>query len=293
MNLVIGASGLVGSNLYRVLNERGAAVRGTYLSHPSPGLEPLDLTDESAVERLLADARPSVVYLPAANPFVDWIEENPEASRRINVDAPKRLVDRLRGSAARLVYYSTDYVFDGTAGPYSEEDAPNPLSEYGRQKLEVEEYVRGALPDALVLRVAVVYGWERNPKNFAHRLVNNLRAGNTQMRLPSDQYGNPSYAPNLAAASVELAESGAGGLFHLCGEAVANRYEFAAAVADTFGLPKDGMEPVTTDRLSQKAKRPLNAGMVVGKAQSRLRTPLLGYPAALKLMKEGETHPHG
>lgn len=287
-SLIIGASGLIGSNLYTTLQCRREQVIGTYLSNPLPGLESLDVSDEAAIERLLDRVQPGIVYFPAANPNVEWIEANPEAARAVNVTAPQRFIRRLENSGVVFVYYSTEYVFDGVDGPYTENDVPHPLSVYGQHKWEMEQFVQETLPDTLVLRVTVVYGWEARGKNFAHRMVNNFRSGNMQLRVPVDQVSSPSYAPNVAAASVELVQAGESGTFHVCGDALANRYEFACAIADTFDLPKSGIVPVKTDELVQKAARPLRAGMIVTKAQSRLKTPLLGYVAGLQAMKSTE-----
>ncbi|MFZ5816089.1 MAG: SDR family oxidoreductase [Bacillota bacterium] len=285
--LIIGASGLVGSYLYRHAQQSGAEVYGTYCTHPAPGLLHLDMTDRAALARSLEQTAPDVIYLPAANPNVEWVEEHPEAAYQVNVAAVLGLCDLLQGARVKLVYYSSDYVFDGRSGPYTETDRPNPVSEYGRQKLAVEEAIQARLRDWLILRVTVVYGWEARSKNFAHRTVSQLRNGQP-LRVPVDQYGNPTYAPNLAEASRELVAAGATGLFHLAGETRQHRFDFAREVARVFDLPAELLIPVTTDQLQQKARRPLEAGMVVSKAAALLKTPLLGSTAGLLRMKDEE-----
>ncbi len=285
--LVIGASGLVGSFLMADGAQNGADIHGTYCHHPKPGLHPLDLTDTRATAALLDELQPEIIYLPAANPNVDWVEEHPEQSRPINVDGPLALIGLLRNSFAKLVYYSTDYVFDGESGPYRESDTPNPLGEYARQKVAIEQAIADRLSNWLVLRVTVVYGWESQGKNFAIRAVRNLREGRT-LTIPNDQYNNPSYAPNIATASRVLASQAATGIFHLAGADVCHRFEFARQIAREFGLPEDLVQPVDTPSLKQRTRRPLRAGMIVEKAQSRLPFALLGYREGLRTMRADE-----
>jgi len=264
------------------------AAVGTYHSRPSEGLEPLDLLDDAAVDAFLDRWNPGTIYLPAFQPHVDWVEENPAESRRLNVDAPKRLFARLRGTGVKLVYYSTDYVFDGLRGPYREEDPVNPISEYGRQKLEMERAALETLPGALVLRVAVVFGWEAQPKNFAQRALRSMRQGGI-LRVPKDQIANPTFAPELAKASVRMVELGAEGVYHLCGRELCDREVFAAELATVFRFdPRERVVGLTTAELKQKAPRPLLAGMVVEKAESLLGNPLAGYRETLRTFRDTE-----
>jgi dTDP-4-dehydrorhamnose reductase len=287
---IIGASGLVGSQLLVEAERSGAEAVGTYCRHPAPGLVALDITDPEAVSAFLKEYRPDVLYLPAALPNVDWAEEHPEESTRVNVDAPLELVRRLEGTRTLLVYYSSDYVFDGRSGPYKEEDRPNPVNEYGRQKLRVENAVESALEFWLILRLTVVYGWEMQGKNFVQRSLNRLSRGET-IRAPADQIGSPTWSPNMARASRELALSGRTGLYHLAGRDLASRYEFARAIARVFGYDEALVEPIDTPSLGQKAERPLKAGMIVDKVQAVLSTRLVGIADGLAAMRrEGIVH---
>ncbi|MGE5482645.1 MAG: SDR family oxidoreductase [Bacteroidota bacterium] len=291
--LVIGASGLVGSHLFRSARRSGSSVVGTYWSHPLPGLRFLDIRDSDAVERLLEEFDPEVIYLPAAQPNVDWVEDHPAESYLVNVKGPLQLIRLLRGSRRKLVYYSSDYVFDGEAGPYDESAAPHPINEYGRQKLAVERVMQENLDLWLILRVTVVYGWEQQGKNFAQRALRVLRAGGT-LKTPIDQLGNPTYVPNLAEATRELALRGFVGLFHLAGPERVSRYEFARELARIFELDEERVLPAKTSELNQNAKRPLNAGMIVRKAQAALSVRLLGYKEGLSQMKsEGLSYDDG
>lgn len=276
--LVVGASGQVGGQLMATLRSAGCDVQGTYWRHPSPGLAPLDVRDSEAVEECVRRTRADVVFLAAALSNVDYCERHPDESHAINV-TPAQCLAR---AGVRVVYFSSDYVFAGDAGPYSESDPVRPLSVYGRHKLSAEE----ALPsDALIVRTTVVYGSEPQRKNFIYRLVDTLRAGKS-ITAPTDQLGSPTYAPNLAEAVVHLERTGLSGVFNVSGPERASRYAFAREAAAVFGLDADLVRPTTTSVLGQVAPRPLNAGLMTDKARGVLPFPLTDYHVGLRLFRE-------
>jgi dTDP-4-dehydrorhamnose reductase len=282
--LVIGASGLVGTALIERLGQLGETT-GTFHLYPEEGLTALDISDREAVDAVIDNASPDVVCQPAALTHVDYCESHPDEARRINVEGTRALATAARRVGARYVYFSSDYVFDGTAGPYSEDDAPCPTSVYGHTKLAGEEIVRDIVADHLIIRTTVVYGWERRGKNFVMRLMRELGNGEVQ-RVPADQIGSPTYAGSLAAAVGELLQREKAGTYNIAGCQLVDRYHFALAVARAFGLREDLLVPVTTAELGQDAPRPLRAGLKVDKATRELTTPLLGYDAGLEAMKK-------
>lgn len=283
IHLVIGASGLVGENLLCAASDAGFEVIGTYHSHPVPGMQRLDIRSQTEVQLLIAKVHPTVVYLPASLANVDHCELHPEEGYATNVLGVCKVVRAVNEVRAKLVYFSSDYIFDGKAGPYREDDPANPICEYGRQKLMAEHYIALHAHDYLIVRTTVVYGWERQGKNFVYRLLNTLRSGRV-LRVPVDQIGNPTYAPNLAQTVVELVLSDARGVYHVVGPDRVNRYEFACEAAKVFGVDGSLIQAVPTSELGQPAPRPLNAGMVVEKAAARLTTPLMGYREGLRAM---------
>jgi dTDP-4-dehydrorhamnose reductase len=283
--LVIGASGQVGAALMDALRERGHEVRGTYASHPAHGLDPLDLSDHAAVARSVAVARPDWVFCPAGLSHVDYCEDHADEAMAANRDGPAVAARGAAQAGAGFVYYSTDYVFDGVGGPFGEDDAPRPLGVYARSKHEGEQAVMLACRRAVIIRTSVVYGPERQEKNFVHQLIRACREGR-DFRLAVDQRASPSYNPDVAAASVELCERGLLGFWHVAGPEVIDRYAFAVLVSKEFGLDASRLTPVTTTALGQKARRPLDGGLKVGKAQARLTTPLRAPAAGLHAMRE-------
>ena len=282
-HLVIGASGQVGEHLLACLETRGERVFGTCYQHTEADLYPLDIRNAQAVDELLRQLRPDVVYLPAALTNVDYCEIHPDLTYETNVLGACNVVCMANGIDAKLVYFSSDYVFDGINGPYSEGDPANPICEYGRHKLLSEHYIALHARHYLIVRTTVVYGWESQRKNFVVRLADRLRKGE-RVQVPVDQVGSPTYAPNLAEAVAELIDLDVQGLFHVVGPQLATRYDFAVAAARAFGLDSDLLVPISTSELNQAAARPLRAGMTVGKAQALLKARLIDCVEGLSAM---------
>ncbi len=288
--LVIGASGQVGAALLRALAARGHAAVGTWAHHVYPGLLPLDFTDAGAVERLIGDTRPDWVFCPAALSHVDYCEDHPDEAFAANLHAPVAAAKAADRAGAGFVYYSSDYVFDGIGGPYAEDAPPRPLGVYGRSKWEGEQAVLGALERSLVIRTSVVYGPERQEKNFVYQIIRACRGGQG-FRPAVDQRASPSYNEDVAAATVECCEREQRGIWHLAGADVLDRMAFARLVCHVFALDGSRLTPATTAELKQKAGRPLDGGLRITKAQAQLRTPLRGAEAGLRAMREAIAAP--
>lgn len=285
--LIVGASGLIGYNLVRAYERRGFRVHGTALQQPLHGFTQLDVADAQQVMGLVAALRPEHIVIAAAYTHVDGCERDPAVGRRVNVEGVLHLATAARRLGARVVYLSTDYVFDGAGGPYSEVDSPHPINEYGRQKWEGERIVAGLLPhDHLIVRTTGVYGWELRPRNFVVRLIEQNRAGQV-VRAPRDQVATPTYAPNLADAVAELDALRCRGIYNVAGTTLIDRYEFALLAAGVFGLEPQLIEPVDTVSLGQAALRPMQGGLLVAQAQAQLQAvPLLSARQGLQTMKQ-------
>ncbi len=254
--LIIGSSGQIGGVLTGQCASRNIAVSGAGVGGEELRL---DLAQPAAVKEVFAQARPDIVFLCSAMTYVDGCERDPELARRVNALGPAAVAAHCRARGARLVYLSTEYVFDGQAGPYGEDDPVNPVSVYGRTKLEGERAAL-SLAAALVIRTTVVYSYAPAAKNFIMQLIANHRSG-TAMRVPKDQLSNPTYAPALAAAMLDLALKGAGGVYNVVGPEVMDRYAFALKACSVFGFDPSFLEPRLTAELGQPAARPLRAGL--------------------------------
>lgn len=282
--LTLGASGFLGSHLFHEF-EKGWRVVGTYHQHPVEGLHPLDVAEPSSVGTLLDQVQPTVILFAAAIPNVDSCELYPAETWQVNVEGLRRLLEAIYRTRAHLVYFSSEYVFDGRDGPYDEEASVNPINEYGRQKLACEHLIQERLAHYLIARVSGLYGWEARPKNFVVRLIASLRAGQP-VQVPSDQVTTPTFVPDLARAMRALIELGVTGIYHVAGEEPLVRYKFAEKVAGVFSLDAKLLVPVSSVALGQAAPRPLNAGMRTEKVQEvlgrRLMRPLEGLNAMRK-----------
>lgn len=278
-SLVIGASGLVGGALLRELGQTAA---GTYRDRAVPGLRHLDVRDQRELERAFADVRPAVVFFPAAEPNVDWCEAHPDEAHALNVETALQALALARASAAGFVFFSTDYVFDGEAGPYAEDATVRPLSVYARHKVEVEEHVLAA--GGTVVRTTTVFGQELPPgKNFVLRLVARLRSGEPAT-IPSDQWSTPTWSDDLARAAVAVGRHG--GVWHAAGPDLLARDEFARLIAEVYGLDAGLVHAVSTAQLQQAARRPARAGLISDRLRRETGVSLLPARLALQRLRD-------
>jgi dTDP-4-dehydrorhamnose reductase len=182
------------------------------------------------------------------------------------------------------VYFSTDYLFDGTAGPYPPDAVPCPLQVYGEHKLEAERAIRETLENHLIVRVCGVYGYHPGGKNFIMGLIAKGSRGE-RMNVPADQWGTPTFVENLAAAVRELALSTHTGVAHPVGSDYVSRIDFARIAAEILGFPPDFLHPLSTAELGQPAKRPLRGGLDNHSTQAILRTRLTGVREGLQYVR--------
>ena len=292
--LVIGASGLVGGALVRVVERNGIEAVGTYQSRPiNNGTLKLDVRERDGVHSCLATVKPDVVFLAANTPGdVDYCAAHPEEGQALNVAGTRNVAEAAARCGAVLVYYSTDYIFDGKAGPYSEDDEPCPISVYGRMKWEAEEVIQALAPAHLIIRTTVVFGWDRASPNFAMQVWERLGAGNP-MRVPDDQWGNPTFVDYLAEVSVRLVQMGAKGIFNVVGKDRIPRSELARALARAMALDPTLIVPVPTSELGQRAPRLLQGGLKTDKLEGILGTEPLDLNELLKRFRRqwrADTH---
>jgi dTDP-4-dehydrorhamnose reductase len=283
--LVTGANGLVGSRLWTLLASKGHAVialgrgpqrtraPGTYLS--------VDLADEHALSDAVHRARPEVIVNPGSLTDVDGCEAAPEAAFRVNAVAPGILALAARALGAHLLQVSTDYVFDGEAGPYGEDAIPNPRGMYALTKHAGEQAVRALAPSSAIARTAVVYGWPPAGRpNFGSWLLGALRKGEP-VRLFEDQYVSPSLADSVAEQLAELAERRLGGVWNVCGAAVVNRVQFGQAMCAEFGLDAGVIVASLLAEAKLRAPRPARSGLLTDKAAAALAARPLGMAESL------------
>ncbi len=292
--LVTGSNGLVGTKvLERLVRDAGAEPLGAY--HQSRGNDylgtfpswTLDVTDAANVARVLDEARPDAVVHTAAFTNVDAAERERERAQALNADAAGHVARACAARGIRLVHLSTEYVFDGAAGPYRESDPINPQGWYAETKAAGEQQVIEAGGSYAIARTTVVYGYAPHVRaNFVLWLVGQLRAGE-RVRIVDDQVGSPTLAENLAEMVLALADSREQGIFHTAGADVISRFAFSEQVARTFGLDAALMDPITTAALNQPAPRPLKAGLLMDKFRAAFPSvPVLSVAEGLAVVRD-------
>lgn len=255
--LVVGASGLVGSEVLRAAcawSTIGVARKVSGLASES-----MDLLDLAAIERVVDGCSPDAVVIASAWPWVDGCEQDPARSERENVQTVKNLLQVL-GPTPRVVFFSTEHVFDGHALEYDEAASTNPLSVYAKHKRQVEELLleRGK---SLIARTSYVFGWEARQKNFMYRVID-ASAQRTPLKVPSAQAGMPTWSRWLAASSLELLGRGYEGIAHLSGPEVLTKAQWARLLATGLLLPNVEIVEVPWQESGQIAPRPERVRLV-------------------------------
>jgi dTDP-4-dehydrorhamnose reductase len=282
--LVTGASGLLGTTVidaWAGTCELYGAYCSRRLAHSGVHFVQMDLRDREQVMKTVRDIRPQVI-IHAAGLLVDASEAQPDLARAINVEGSRHLATTAALLGAKLIFISSDGVFDGEKGYYSEDDPPGPVNRYAAMKVEAEQIVSGTVADHVIVRTAF-YGWKIDGANtFPTWIIENLSRGQRIGGLV-DQYTSVMYAGDLAGVLRRFAESGTTGLFHVGSREIISKYDFAHKVADVFALPTELIDPITLNQLPNRtAKRPKDISLNVKKTQKTLEITLPSIEEGLR-----------
>ncbi|MFN7994495.1 MAG: dTDP-4-dehydrorhamnose reductase [Bryobacteraceae bacterium] len=268
---VIGAAGQLGVELVRELKQRGYETEGW-------DRDRLDITDAAQVERVLTPWYPEMVFNAAAYNQVDVAESEPQASFVVNALAVRSLALACRQLDARFVHFSTDYVFDGTAGrPYVESDATHPLGAYGVSKLAGELYAQAYLDKPLIVRTSGVFGpggLKTARGNFVELMLR-LAKTSQPIRVVEDHVASPTYAPLLAARTIDLVERKESGIYHVGGGTPISWFHYAQLIFEA-GLPEQTVQlhPTNEREYRTAARRPKFSALSNSKMESLGLTPM-------------------
>ena len=288
--LITGVSGLLGINLaLEMVKEH--SVFGVVRNHPlrktalpaGNSLEVIqgDLTVPGALERILKSTRPDWIIHCAALANLDACEADPALAYRLNAELPGELAEVAAEMGARLLHISTDAVFDGQRGNYSEEDAPNPLSTYASSKLEGERRVLVANPEAAVARVNL-HGWSISGKrSLAEFFFYNLKAGKRVLGF-TDVHFCPVLANDLAGVFSAMLQKGLKGIFHAVSSDSLTKYDFGLRIARKFGLDENLIEPASVEQARLKAARSLRLTLRTDKLSRALGIGLPGISTGIE-----------
>jgi dTDP-4-dehydrorhamnose reductase len=278
--LITGANGLLGQKLVHLIctttsdnllatgrgdNRNPASDRYTY--------RPMDITDRASIDAAMDDYQPDVVINTAAMTNVDECEQKKTECWQMNVSAVENLISACERTRAFLLHLSTDFIFDGLAGPYTEEGEANPVSYYGDSKLAAERLLQASNINWAIARTVLVYGiaHDMSRSNIILWVKKSLEEGKT-INVVNDQWRTPTLAEDLAQGCYLIAKHKAKGVFNISGKDLLTPYEMAIQTANYFGLDKSLINETDGSKFTQIAKRPARTGFILAKAEK-----VLGY----------------
>ncbi len=281
--LITGAFGQLGEDLSNKLDKFCEIIKtGRNIPKGRKGIT-LDICNKIILKEIIAISKPDIILNLAALTNVDLCEKNPLLARQINVNGVENICNEYSG---RIIHISTDYVFDGIDGPYIENDRTNPISIYGKTKLESEKIILNHNPDNLVIRTNVIYSNSQNTKaSFLNWVIDSLNNKNI-IKVVNDQYNNPTWSKSITSVIYLCIKHNINGLYHWGDKDILNRYEFSLKIAKVFNLDDKLIRPVLTSNLNQIAKRPLKSGLVSDKLSNILNVKSPSINDCLHLIKD-------
>ncbi len=293
--LITGGSGLLGSNIIS-LTAKDFEVFATYNSYPYQisgcQLVPLDIRDKQQVISTFKGIKSDLVIHTAALINVDYCEDHAEEARMTNVEGTENVALASKEIGAKIIHISTDSVFDGKKGMYTEEDIPHPLNVYARTKLEGEGRVQHWLPDSIIVRTAF-YGWSPSSSrnmSLAEWVISKLKSGEP-LKGFTDAFFSPIFVNNLVKVIIEMYNKGLSGVYHVAGSERCSKYNFGLEISQAFGLAKNLVQASSIAEASLRAPRPKDISLSVAKISGIIDTPLLGVKEGIAWFKNSEYLP--
>ena len=291
--LVTGGSGLLGSNIAR-MSSKNFEVFASYNSHPNQIYEcrflPLDIRGKQQVISVFEEIKPDLVIHTAAIIDVDYCEDHAMEALKTNVEGTDNVTLASKKVGAKMIYISTDSVFDGKKGMYVEEDVPHPVNIYARTKLEGEERVQHWLPDSLIIRTAF-YGWSPSDSirtSLAEWVVSGLREGRA-LKMFNDVFFSPIFVNNLVEVLIEMYRKGLSGVYHVAGSERCSKYAFGQEIAQAFRLDKSLIQPSSIAEVGLRAPRPKDISLDVTKISGVINPRLRGVQEGIAWFKDSES----
>ncbi|MDE0470807.1 MAG: SDR family oxidoreductase [Ekhidna sp.] len=290
--LITGANGLLGQKLIKHYHHNtdvqiiATGIKESRLGEGNYTYCTMDVTSKKDIERVVSETAPNVIIHTAAMTRVDQCETAPETCWNLNVTAVDHLVKASKKNNSFIIHLSTDFIFDGKAGPYKEDDTPAPINHYGESKLASEELLQKSTIRYAIVRTQLVYGITSNPGrlNIVLWVKKNLEERKT-IKVVNDQWRTPTLAEDLAKGCALLAEREAEGIFNISGKDMLSPYDMAVATADFFNLDKSLIEEVDGSIFTQPAKRPPKTGFILDKARETLGYEPVSFRESLAILK--------
>lgn len=293
--LITGANGLLGQKLAELLlPKQGVELLATSRGenklaelYPTLPFRTLDVTSPEQVDLVVSEFRPTHIIHTAAMTNVDQCENDRDGALLLNRDAVQHLVQACEKYNVHLIHLSTDFIFDGEEGPYTEDATGKPVNFYGETKLMAEEIVRQAKCKWAILRTVLVYGvaHDYGRTNIVLWVRDSLQAGKV-IKVVTDQFRTPTLAEDLAMGCWLVAEHDAEGIYNISGSEMLTPYDMAMQVADFFALDKSLIDKADENTFSQPAKRPPRTGFVIRKAETELGYRPRTFAEGIRLVAE-------
>lgn len=290
--LVTGANGLIGRKVIRLLlqsNQHQIFATSQKRIQFGPEVEFFTVNlVYSDLNKLIDTLKPDVLIHCAAIASPDACEVDRYSSKKLNVEVTARLATACKDYGTHMILLSSDFVFDGKKGGYTETDIPSPILYYGETKLEAETIIQELNIDATIVRTSLVYGFEEHlsRSNIAIKVIEHLK-DKMKYKVPVDQIRTPTFAEDLASGLVCLAEMKIGGVFNIAGSEIISVYSFSVKIASIFGLDESLLIPTSTRDLAEPALRPLNTSLSIQKAKDVLNfEPMLLDDSILKFKEQ-------
>ena len=283
--LLTGGTSKLGVRVMEYSKILGFDVIGINLNSPFLNNQ-LDVRDEKKINEIVQKVKPDYIVHLAALSSADVCEVDKNNCKNTNISASSSLAKACAKVGGRMIGISSDYVFNGKNGPYSENDATNPINEYGKAKLKGEKLIAKYCPDSLSIRSCVLYDWNLSSRreNFLVWLVNKLLL-NEEVKIVDDQFATPTFIPELAEIIVELLHSSYKGVLNVSGSQWISRYDFTVKVSEIFGLDSSHIIRIDSSNFIQLAKRPLKGGLKVERVENLLKRKMYSCEKGLQICK--------
>jgi len=281
--LITGASGQLGKTLKTLFSSKYDIIPTSKNHYNYQKNYFLDITNPILIRDIVSATSPDIIINLAALTNVDLCEKKPDLAFSVNFTGLQNIVKIFNGPIIQL---STDYVFDGKTGQYSENSSVNPINVYGRTKLEAENFLKENSKDSLIIRTNVLYDYmSESPASFLNWVVKSLQ-DDKKINVVDDQWNNPTWTHSIAVAIDKAIEFELNGLIHWGDNDYISRFDFAIKIAETFQLKKNLINPIKTRELNQIAARPLKGGLNVDRAKSILNLEPSNISDCLKYIWE-------
>ena len=288
--LLVGCNGLLGQKLAAAASQ-SYHVYGIGLREQSPVRKflrqyiRLDITDRGDIMEVMRSIHPEWTINVAAITDVDACQRDPERAFAVNVEGARHVALGCERCGSKFLQLSTDYVFDGTSGPYDEDHVPNPVNVYGRTKVASEQLLKRLELEYTIIRTVLVYGSVSGARADFVQWVRAALDRGESVRGAADLYGNPTLVDDLAQGIMVTVRKGARGVYHMAGGDWLSRYDFAMNIARTFDLNGDLIQPVSFHELGLNAPRPLQAGLRTKKVRQEFELSFASAQEGLKRVR--------